>query len=119
MTSEMMPTMRGGSRPNGGSGNAVTLVRTVVARKSAVQPDSSLPPTRATRTISPDAMPIRLTTTWILRNTSVGMPQVILCPSSDEGKWIDGSVHPRFLACVHVRDRVVPPRRDGVHVELR
>ena len=40
----------------------VTLVKTVVARKSAVQPGSLRPPIMPTRAMSPEAMPMRLMT---------------------------------------------------------
>jgi len=37
------PTARGGSKPNGGNGNPVTLVRIAVARNKAIQALSVLP----------------------------------------------------------------------------
>src|SRR5215510_10421172 len=76
----MIPTMRAGVRPNGASGKPVTPVRIVVTRKVAVQAGSGLPASRPYSTIKPDAIPIRLRMTWICRNVSVGIPQVISAP---------------------------------------
>src|SRR5262249_23647685 len=77
----MMPTARGGSKPNGGSGKPVTLVRTVVARNRPVHPRSSLPASNPYRATRPDAMPTRLRMTWICKNVLVGIPQVIVLDS--------------------------------------
>src|SRR5215469_18718242 len=76
--SDRIPTARGGSKPNGGSGKPVTLVRIVVTRNTAVQPPNGCPVTRPYIISRPAARPIRLSVTWICRNRSVGIPQVTI-----------------------------------------
>jgi hypothetical protein len=81
-----MATARGGSKPNGGNGRPVTLVRIVVVRNKAVQPPYALPVTKPYSTMRPDAIPIKLKRTWIWRNKSVGIPKVIA--ASSKFGWI-------------------------------
>jgi hypothetical protein len=59
----MTPTIWEGKTRSRGNGNPVTLVNTVVARKSAVQPSSLFELNMPTRTTSPAKMPTRLNTT--------------------------------------------------------
>src|SRR5271154_4049043 len=80
--SDSVPIARGGSKPNGARGNPVTLVRIVVARNIAVQPRDAVPLNRPYITKSPVTMPIRLNATWISRNRSVGIPQVMTTSST-------------------------------------
>ena len=61
-TSEMMPTMCDGNGCSTGKPNPVTLVATVVIRKSAVHPSSCFPPRRPIRTTNPAPIPTRLST---------------------------------------------------------
>jgi hypothetical protein len=58
-----MPTMCDGRIRSLGKANPVALVKTVVARNSAVQPCSLLESNMPTSTINPERMPIRLKTT--------------------------------------------------------
>lgn len=57
-----MPTMWGGERWNG-KPNPVTLVATVVVRKSAVQPFIRFPFSSPNMTTNPEKIPTRLNTT--------------------------------------------------------
>ena len=57
-----------------GKKNPVTLVRTVVARKMAVQPSSFLPPSMPT---SPATIPIRLMMTCSVVNVDNDMPKIM------------------------------------------
>src|SRR5581483_5603631 len=56
----------------------VTLVRTVVARKAAVQAGGRLPRSIAASTTSPVTMPMRLMTTWTSVNVATDMPHIML-----------------------------------------
>jgi hypothetical protein len=64
-TSEITPTARGGSKPNGAKGKPERLVKIVVARKTAFQPPESRWVIRPYNTTKPARIPIRLTATWI------------------------------------------------------
>jgi hypothetical protein len=70
-----MPTLWDGSRWSNGNPNPVTLVATVVARKTAVQPSRRLPATRPSTTTSPDAIPARLISMWTTVNVSSVIPR--------------------------------------------
>jgi hypothetical protein len=59
----MAPTTWDGNNLWNGNMNPVTLVATVVTRKSAVQPSSFLPAISPNKTTDPDKIPVRLITT--------------------------------------------------------
>ena len=62
-TREMIPTTCDGKSRVVGKANPVTLVATVVTRKSVFQPPCRRPPSSPNRTTSPAPIPIRLSTT--------------------------------------------------------
>src|ERR1041385_709390 len=72
------PRMMPGVTCSKGNPKPVTLVRTVVARKSAVMPSSRLPPNIPNNTTKPEAMPIRLMITWIKVYLARDMPKTIV-----------------------------------------
>src|SRR5271165_5496509 len=63
----MMPTLCEGKRWVNGKPNPVTLVNTVVTRKSAVRPLSRLAENIPNRTMNPETIPTKLmiTCTWV------------------------------------------------------
>src|SRR5208282_3998923 len=64
-----------GLKPSKGKKNPVTLVKTVVIRKSAVQPSSRFPASMPRATTNPDKIPTRLIATWTKVN--VVIPRII------------------------------------------
>ena len=74
----MMPTMCDGSRWSRSKPKPVTLVATVVARKSKVPPAMRADLSMPAATTSPLAMPTRLNATWI--NVNVDIPRIIFVP---------------------------------------
>src|SRR5712692_10137330 len=60
-----MPPLWEGKRWSNGKPNPVTLVATVVARKTPVHPLNRFPASIPKRTTKPERIPIRLMTTWI------------------------------------------------------
>jgi hypothetical protein len=58
----------------------VTLVRTVVARNKAVQPDENVPRNMPIRTTRPAAMPIRLMIVCTVVNVEIDMPKIMMLP---------------------------------------
>src|SRR5450755_1198019 len=73
----MMPTAWDGMKPATGKKNPVTLVSTVVARNSAVQPSSLFAPIMPNRTMNPEAIPTRLKTTWANVKVSSDIPSTM------------------------------------------
>ena len=55
-----------GQQVNEREPEAVALVNTVAARKAAVHPGRPFPAIRPNRTTTPEPMPTRLKTTWII-----------------------------------------------------
>src|SRR5580704_18231024 len=76
-TSDTMPTTWGGPRLVKGKKNPVTLVNTVVNRKSAVQPGEPLPPSQPNRTTAPEKIPIKLMITCSVVNVAVDNPKIM------------------------------------------
>src|ERR1700687_1561131 len=76
-TSDMTPTTWDGNNLWNGNMNPVTLVATVVTRKSDVQPSSLLPAISPDNTTNPDKIPARLITTWTKVN--VVIPRIMMC----------------------------------------
>src|SRR5262245_28579531 len=72
-------TCDGRSRSNGKK-NPVTLVATVLARKTAVQPSSRRAVSSPHRTTNPERIPSRLTATC--PKVKVFMPSIMICPST-------------------------------------
>src|SRR5712691_8075397 len=70
--------------------NPVTLVNTVVARKSAVQPGSRCDLNMPPRTTTPEKIPSRLTTTCTAVNVEIDRPTIMvhLLSRFDEGEQI-------------------------------
>ena len=73
----MTPTMWDGSTRSLGKKNPLTLVSTVVARKSAVQPGSLRAHSMPTRAMIPVAIPMRLITTCTTVNVASDMPRIM------------------------------------------
>ena len=73
----MMPNTCDGRSLVKGKRNPVTLVRTVVARKIAVQLSSFLPPSIPSRTTSPVTIPIRLMMTCSVVNVDSDIPKIM------------------------------------------
>src|SRR5712691_11095143 len=73
----MMPTICEGKRRSLGKKNPVTLVKTVVARKRAVQPSRRFEPSMASRTMSPETIPTRLMTTCTSVKLDVDKPRIM------------------------------------------
>jgi hypothetical protein len=67
-----------------GKPKPVTLVATVVARKSAVQPSSRFPVSSPKTTTNPDAIPTRLIKTCTRVNVDVVIPTIMSCILSRE-----------------------------------
>ena len=76
----MAPTASAGVKAVMGNRKPVRVVSTVVARKIAVRPGSSRPPTMASATTMPVTMAIRLMTTWTCVNVSNDMPRIMAPP---------------------------------------
>src|SRR6266852_2838053 len=72
----MAPTPYDGLNPSKGKKNAVTLVNTVVTRKSAVQPSNLFPASSPNATTTPDKIPTKLIATWTRVN--VVMPKIMM-----------------------------------------
>src|SRR6266436_3166428 len=77
-TNDMMPTLCDGNRWPTGKPNPVTLVATVVARKSAVQPSSRFPVSRPNMTTNPEPIPTKLNNTCTKVNVDIVIPQTML-----------------------------------------
>src|SRR5882762_10835109 len=75
----MAPTTCDGNNLWNGNMNPVTLVATVVSRKSAVQPSRLFPAISPNKTTNPDKIPTRLITTWT--KVKVVIPRIMMCPS--------------------------------------
>src|SRR6267378_6718446 len=73
----MTPTTWDGNNLWNGNMNPVTLVATVVTRKSEVQPSRLLPAISPNNTTNPDKIPTRLITTWT--KVKVVMPRIMMC----------------------------------------
>jgi hypothetical protein len=86
-----------GPNPDEGNKNPVTLVRTVVARKSAVQFVSSLERTMPITATSPETIPTRLKRTCTRVNVDGVIPRII-----------DGVLSDRFPSSGPVPPRLVP-----------
>src|SRR5262245_29878919 len=78
-----MPTPWAGVNCLNGKKNPVTLVATVVARKSAVQPSSRFPLSSPNMTTNPEPIPNRLITTCM--KVSVWRLKIIICVLSEFG----------------------------------
>src|SRR6185503_1811326 len=76
---EMIPTTCDGNRRVVGKAKPVTLVATVVSRNRPFQPPRSLPPSRPNSTMSPEPIPIRLSTTCSDVNVDSVSPQITMC----------------------------------------
>src|SRR6266852_5694188 len=72
----MAPTPYDGLNPWKGKKNPVTLVNTVVTRKSAVQPSNLFPASSPNATTTPDKIPTKLIATWTKVN--VVMPKIMM-----------------------------------------
>lgn len=68
-----------------GNPNPVTLVKTVVNRKSAVQPFIRLAESSPARTMSPDKIPIRLMITCTAVKVERDMPSIMTRVLSKQG----------------------------------
>src|SRR6059036_782174 len=84
---EMIPTMCDGNKWSTGKPKPVTLVATVVTRKSAVHPLRSRPRSRTEITTSPEPIPIRLSTTCTSVNVASGIPQAMPFSSVFGRRW--------------------------------
>src|SRR5260370_41450620 len=74
----MMPTTWDGNKWSNGKPNAVTLVATVLTRKSAVQPSSRFPASSPNMTTNPEKIPTRLNTTCTKVNVDVVIPKIMM-----------------------------------------
>src|SRR5215468_5834348 len=72
-------------------------VRIVVTRNTAVHAPSGLSVNRPYNTRRPDAIPMRLRMTWICRNVSVGIPQVMTA-STMTLDYLGGIDHAQSIA---------------------
>src|SRR5476651_848877 len=90
----MRPTMWDGSRWSNEKPNPVTLVSTVVARKTAVQPSRRFPAISPNTTTSPEPMPARLMMTWIAVN--VARLKIMGELRSGVGLWIGNEARGGF-----------------------
>src|SRR6266852_6444801 len=72
----MAPTPYDGLNPSKGKKNPVTLVNTVVTRKSAVQPSSLFAASSPNTTTKPDKIPTKLIATWTKVN--VVIPRIMV-----------------------------------------
>src|SRR5258708_23502979 len=78
ITSDMTPTTCGGAKLADGKKKPVTLVSTVVARKSAVaQPPDCLPPSQPSATTMPERIPTRLMMTCTVLKVDVDDPRIL------------------------------------------
>src|SRR4029077_15234537 len=76
----MMPTTCDGKSCENGNRKPVTLVKTVLARKSAVQTRSRLPASMPQRTTTPANIPIRLKTTCSVVKADSDTPKICIAP---------------------------------------
>jgi hypothetical protein len=74
----MMPTLWEGKRWSNGKPNPVTLVATVVARKTAVHPLSRFPASSPKMTTNPEPIPTRPINTCTKVNVDVVMPKIMM-----------------------------------------
>src|SRR5258708_35865084 len=78
ITSDMTPTTCGGAKLADGKKKPVTLVSTVVARKSAVaQPPDCRPPSQPSATTMPERIPTRLMMTCTVVKVDVDNPRIM------------------------------------------
>src|SRR4030095_13116284 len=77
-TSETTPTICEGRTLSTGKRNRVTLVRTVVIRKIAVQPLTVFEPNMAATTTNPARIPTRLKTTCNPVNADIDIPRTMI-----------------------------------------
>ncbi len=73
-----MPSTWDGMNRSAGKRNPVALVKTVLARKIAVQASSRFPVRNPYTTTSPEPMPTRLMTTWTKVNNVI--PKIMIVP---------------------------------------
>src|SRR5262245_39005623 len=76
-TSDTIAKTCDGSSPEKGKSKPVALVKTVVARKTAVVPGSRRAPSMPTTTIKPAAMAIRLMITWSVVKADSDSPTIM------------------------------------------
>src|SRR5712691_11883898 len=111
--SDRMPAPCDAKKRWSGKRNAVTLVVTVLTRKSAVQPSSRFPTSSPNTTTNPEKIPIKLSTTCTKVN--VVMPKIMMpVPSKPRGCYdaaTEIATHadqPGFQFCFPVGRKLTP-----------
>ena len=108
-----MPTPCDGKKRWNGKRNPVTLVATVLTRKSAVQPSSRFQASSPNTTTNPEKIPIKLSTTCTKVN--VVMPKIMMPVPSKPSGCYDAAAEiptpadqPGFLFCFPVGRKLTP-----------
>src|SRR5262245_22598758 len=102
----MSPTTWDGNRWSTGKPNPVTLVASVVPRKSSVHPRRSRPLSRPAITTNPEPIPTRLSPTCRAVKVASGSPQAMAMSSVQTLRQLGRSVQQRRANAGNLTDRI-------------